>query len=144
MIKVLRFDLPTMLVVCQNDKLQLKKLFLGMLGYRTFDNNVTLMMARYKEHKIKTKVTDRSYIINKEETLKALLSNQGKNLVLEYLIVAGSRSYYQYRESKDPGIDTSIDAYLLESATKLTQSTLVFLQEDKLYLAPEHYTFDKW
>lgn len=138
--KALRFDLATMIAVCGNSKRNLKVLFLGFLGYRTYDNLYVLLASKYAKHKASTKITSRSYITCREETLKAMLAKE--DLIVEYLLLAGSRSYFDYTSKNDTSI--SIHDKLLDSLGNLLNSGLAYVEGERVYLAPENYTFDKW
>lgn len=134
---LIKFDLVSMLTVCGDSKQKLIRLFKYILNPNSgLDSMAVVLYRKYLSQMEAYKVTRRNYIINRKETEKQL-KTASEQLAYEYILAAGSRSVYEFNVTGDEGINLETHEDIINTCTVLYDSPLVYIKDDKLYLAPE-------
>lgn len=134
--KLFKFDLSILLSVSATKPQLFVPIFLRLIGGKWTSDTVELAVIKYVRKFNISKVTNRNFILDKENTLKFLESN--KKFALQYILIAAHRSLNTYRTTGDTGL--VIEEYP-ELDTK-SHNPLLYHENGKVMLVPEKYKFD--
>lgn len=134
---LIKLDLISMLTVCGDSKSKIIRLFFYILNPNSgLDNLAVMLYRKYLSQLEAYKVTRRNFILNRKQT-EATLKKCNEELVYEYILAACSRSVYEFNVTGENGIDLDTHSDIINTCQLLYNSHLVYIEDDKLYLAPE-------
>lgn len=135
--KLFKFDLSILLSVSATKPHLFVPIFLRLIGGKWTSDIVELAVINYVRKFNLSKVTNRNFILDKDNTLKFLESN--KKFALQYILIAAHRSLNTYRTTGETGLPI-IEYPELDTSS---HNPLLYHENGYVRFVPEKYKFDR-